>query len=306
MSEFESGAEREDDGAEVTGGRDLVTGAVRRRVSRAVRRGAAGAVQRGSAAGSTLVSREVVLPGLVFVVVLALWEVAVPAAGVESYILPTPTAIGEAFSREHATIVDQLGVTLEAFAVAFSLTVVFGYALAVLMSQWRVLETTLYPYVVVARSIPVITLLPIFIVWFGFGFQSIVTISFLISFFAMVVNSLSGFKSTDQEAVELIRSFSGSRWDVFRYVYFYAALPAVFAGIKICVILAFTGVIVGEFLIGTEGIGYLIIQYNNTYATAEMFAGIVAISVTQLLLFGAVVGLERWVVDWDYGDHGMT
>lgn len=247
---------------------------------------------------SSLPSGETVLPGLVFVVLVASWQFVVPAVGIESYLLPTPTAILSALVAERAEIARQMTVSLRAFAVAFSLTVVSGYLLALAMSQWRVLETTLYPYVIVARAVPIVTLLPIFILWLGFGFPSIVLVSYLISFFAMVVNSLAGFKSADRELVEMMRSFSASRFEIFREVYLYASLPAVFAGIKICVILTFTGVIVGEFLVGSRGIGYLILTYNTNLATAEMFAGVLVVSATQLLLFGAVVAVERFVVDW--------
>jgi NitT/TauT family transport system permease protein len=243
--------------------------------------------------------RRVILPAAVFVVVTLLWEVGVPAMGIEPYILPTPSQILASVLREYATIGSHLSVTLQAFAIGFTMSVVGGYLLALAMAQWSTLEAILYPYVIAARSVPIITLLPLFIIWLGFGFPSVVAISHLISLFAMVVNSLVGFKSTDEELVDMIRSFSASRREVFLNVYLYSSLPYVFAGIKICVILAFTGVIAGEYLVGTDGIGYLILQYNNNLATPAMFAAIAAISVTQLLLFGLVVAIERSVVTWD-------
>lgn len=249
-----------------------------------------------------LASREVLLPAIVFVAVLTAWQLLVPGLGIEAYVLPTPSRIVRSLVREYPTILEHLWVTLRAFAVAFSLTAASGYLLALAMSQWTVLETTLYPYVIAARSIPVITLLPLFIIWLGFGFESIVAIGYFISFFAMVVNSLSGFNATDEELIAMIRSFSASRWEVFRNVHLYASLPAVFAGLKIAVILAFTGVIVGEFLIGSEGIGYLILQYNTSLAVPEMFAGVLVVSATQLLLFGLLVGIERKLLTWHYGD----
>ena len=248
---------------------------------------------------ATLSRKTVLFPGVVFVGVLLGWEFGIPALGVASYILPTPSEILSSLVSEFSTIVEHLQYTLQAFAYGFTMTVVGGYVLALAMSQWSLVETVLYPYVIGARSVPVITLLPIFIIWLGFGFPSIVAISFLISFFAMVVNSLSGFKSTDDELVEMIRSFSGTRREVFLNVYLYSSLPYVFAGIKICIILSFTGVIAGEYLVGMEGIGYLILQYNNNFATAEMFAAILSISAIQLLLFGLVVAIERTVVTWD-------
>lgn len=239
------------------------------------------------------------LPVLALVAALAAWEFALPAAGVEAYLLPTPSAIADAFSAEHRVILAELGVTLSEFAVGFSATVVSGYLLALSMAYSETLESTVYPYVVVVRSVPVVTLLPIFIIWFGFGYSAIVVISFLISFFPMVVNSLSGFKSTDDKLVEMLESFGANRREIFWNVYRYSALPSVFAGLKICTILAFTGAIVGEFLVGQAGIGYLILSYNNTLATPSMFASILTVSVTELLVFGSIHRLEGVVVDWE-------
>lgn len=242
--------------------------------------------------------RRRVLPAGLFVALVVGWQVGHGVFDVQSLTLPTPLAIATALVDGRETIFEQLLITLEEFTYGFAMTVVFGYGLAFLMFQSQVAEETFYPYVIVARSIPVVTLLPIFISWFGFGFTSIVAISFLISFFVMVVNSLSGFKGTDQELVSMLESFSADQRDVYRNVYMYASLPHVFAGLKVSVILAFTGAIVGEFLIGTEGIGSQILLYNQSFDTAKMYAAVLAISITELSLFGLVVGLERWIVEW--------
>lgn len=241
---------------------------------------------------------SVLWPATVFVVLTASWEAAVLLFEVPSYVLPRPSEILLALSANYATILDELRTTLYAFAIAFGLTVVTGYLLALVMYQWKAAEVTLYPYVITARAVPIVSLIPIFIIWFGFGFEPIVVISYLISFFAMVVNSLAGFKSTEDEVVDMLRSFSADRRDLFWNVYVYSSLPSVFAGIKICVILTFTGVIVGEFLVGSGGIGHLVLEYNTTLATAEMFAGILVVSATQLALFGTVVAIERRIIAW--------
>lgn len=238
------------------------------------------------------------LPGVILVFFVVAWEVSVRFYGIPVYVLPAPSQIVGALATNYQPIGRELQVSLSAFAIAFLMTAVTGYLSALAMYQWHVVETIFYPYVITARAIPIVSLIPIFIIWFGFGFNSVVIISFLISFFAMVVNSLSGFKSTDDDLRDMLRSFSASRWEIFRNVHMYASLPSVFAGLKICVILSFTGVIIGEFLIGTAGIGYLIIEYNNNLATTKMFAGVLAISVVQLLLFGTVVAIERTIVDW--------
>jgi NitT/TauT family transport system permease protein len=245
-----------------------------------------------------LFSREVVLPTTVLVVVLVGWELAVPAAGVEQYILPTPSAIAAAFVDNHGTIFAELQVTLREFAIGFGLSLVSGYLLALVMFEWKFMEVTFFPYVIVIRSIPIVTLLPIFIIWFGFGTNTVVVVSYLISFFPMVVNTLSGFQETDERLVEMLESFSANRREVYKNVYLYSSLPTVFAGIKISVILAFTGAIVGEFLVGNQGIGALILEYNMTFATPAMFAAVFTVSISELACFGSVVALQRYVVDW--------
>ncbi|MEF8826719.1 MAG: ABC transporter permease [Halapricum sp.] len=252
----------------------------------------------------TAVSGQILLPISVLVAVVVLWELLVPWMGIPSFVLPTPSAIADAFVGNSGIIAEQMIVTLKAFAIGASLSIVTGYLMALSMAQSKLIETTFYPYVIVARSVPIVTLLPLFIIWFGFGFPTIVAISYLISFFAMVVNSLAGFKSTDPELVEMLESFTANRREVYLHVYLYSSLPAVFAGIKISVILSFTGVIVGEFLAGSQGIGHLILTYNNQLDTAKMFAGIGAVSITQLLLFGSVAAVERLVVNWEYGNGG--
>lgn len=243
--------------------------------------------------------RRVFWPVIVLLLLLLVWEIGVRLYDVPTYVLPPPTDIIEAAVYNLEPLGRHLQISFSAFAIAYTLTVVVGYLTALAMYQWKTLEVVLYPYVITARAIPIVALIPIFIIWFGFGLNSIIVISFLISFFAMVVNTLTGFKSTDDELSDMLHSFSASRWEIFRNVHVYSSLPAVFAGLKICVILTFTGVIVGEFLIGSEGIGYLIIEYNNNLATAKMFAAILTISITQLFLFYSIVVLEGWVVSWD-------
>ncbi|MFB6132589.1 MAG: ABC transporter permease [Halanaeroarchaeum sp.] len=247
---------------------------------------------------SDLTWKDIVFPTTVSVVVLVAWEFLIPFWGIETYLLPTPSAILFAFIEYHAAITAAMKITLMEFAIGYFSTVFAGYLLALVMAYSTPIEKTFYPYIIVIRSIPVVALLPVFLIWFGFGFNSIIVISFLISFFPMVVNTLSGFKSTDDELVDMLRSFSASPREIFRHVYLYGSLPSVFAALKICTILAFTGAIVGEFLLGKAGIGALILNFNSTVNTPAMFAAIFTVSWTELLIFGFIHKLEDFIVDW--------
>ncbi|MFB6138020.1 MAG: ABC transporter permease [Halobacteriaceae archaeon] len=243
-------------------------------------------------------SRAVALPGALFVGGLLGVELLLPAAGVPRYLLPRPSVVARALVAHRAAILANLRVTLVEFGVGFGATVATGYLLALAMTYSETVETTVYPYVILVRSVPIVTLLPVFIVWFGFGFNSVVVVSYLISVFPMIVNARSGFQSADDRVLQMLESFSATRLDLYRHVYRYAALPAIFAGLKVCTLLAFTGAIVGEFLLGSRGIGVLILSYNGSMDTPAMFAAVLAVSATELAIVGVVHRLERRVVHW--------
>jgi NitT/TauT family transport system permease protein len=141
--------------------------------------------------------------------------------------------------------------------------------------------------------VPKIAIAPLFVVWFGFGIVPKVISAFLLGFFPVVVSAVQGFKSVDPDMVDLARAMQGSRFHVFCAVNLPHAMPAIFSGLKVSVTLAVVGAVVGEFVGGQGGLGYLLLIANGNMDTALLFAGIVALTLLGIVLFALIGLVER-------------
>ena len=162
-------------------------------------------------------------------------------------------------------------------------------------------RTSIYPLIIAFQVVPKVALAPLFIVWFGLGMTSRVLLVFVIAFFPMVVNTFAGIQSTDPVMVRMARSFSASRWTVFRCIEFPNALPYIFSGLKIGITFAVIGVVVAEFVTAQEGLGYLIIFAEGNIDTPLLMAALTVLGCLGMIFYGAIVGLEKLVIRWDVG-----
>jgi NitT/TauT family transport system permease protein len=178
------------------------------------------------------------------------------------------------------------------------IAVVLGIAWAVLMAQASWAETALFPYAVVMQCIPILALVPLIGFWFGFGFTARVFVCVLIALFPVTSNTLFGLKSVDQGLRDLFALRGTSRWTVLRKLEFPAALPAIFAGLRISAGLAVVGAIVGDFFFkqGDPGIGILIDNYRSRLQAPELFAAILLASALGVIVFGVFGWLSRRAV----------
>jgi len=166
------------------------------------------------------------------------------------------------------------------------------------VARFRILEKTVFPYFVALQTVPKLAIAPLFVVWFGFGLESKIVIGGLISFFPMIVNVIEGLQSTDRRQIDMLRAAGANSWQVFRMVKIPNALPFIFVGLDIGIVLAVLGAIVGEFVGAQGGIGFMILQYNFQLETAKVFALIVVLSVTGIALHNVVRWLHRRTVFW--------
>ena len=155
------------------------------------------------------------------------------------------------------------------------------------------------PLLLIAQLIPKVAVAPILLVWFGYGFAPKVIIAFLVAFFPIVVNVASGFVSVQRELLDLGRSLEASRWQIFWKFRIPTALPDLFSGMKIAVTLAVTGAIIGEFVGGDKGLGYLIIIANQELDTPLAFAALLIISIAGILLYAGIELAERLLIPWE-------
>lgn len=226
----------------------------------------------------------ILVPG-VFVAVVLLWEYLVPALGVDEYVLPRPSQIAEALGTQlsDAMFWTHVKVTMMESLFGFVLGVCAALVLGTAISQVRLVEKTLMPYIVAFQTVPKVALAPLFVVWFGFDMTSKVVMAAVISFFPVLVNVVEGLRSADADRVQMMTVFGASKFDVFRKVRLPSALPFIFAGLDIGIVFAILGAVVGEFIGAKEGLGYLLLQTNYNFDIAGMFAVLVVLSVLGLI-----------------------
>jgi len=188
--------------------------------------------------------------------------------------------------------------TLWPFAVGMALTVVIGVALGIVMAQWRTLEYVLDPFVNALYAIPRIALIPLIILWAGLEFAGKVTILVSVAVFPITVNTYSGIRDVRGGMLEIGRAYGATEWQIFWKIVLPAAIPFIMAGIRLAVGLAIIGIIVPEFFTAISGLGGMIVEYANVFATAKLFVPIIVIALVGVVLTELVMWLERRMSRW--------
>jgi len=243
---------------------------------------------------------QIVLIPAVFVLFIGLWEWVVRQWDVPAFIAPAPTAVTRSLvgGIRSGVYLEHFWVTLGEALAGFGIAAVTGVALGAIIAQSRLLERTVYPYLVALQTLPKIAIAPLIIVWAGFGLSSKVIIAALVAFFPVLVNVIVGLKTIDQSKLELMHSLRASRWQIFRLVTFPNALPFVFAGLDIAIVFSVLGAIVGEFVGAQRGLGNLILQFNVTLDIAGVFAVLILLAVLGIALHLIMQAIQRRVIFW--------
>jgi NitT/TauT family transport system permease protein len=249
---------------------------------------------------------EVVLVPLFAVVFFGGWEYGCRALSVSELVLPTPSKIISALVDGFASgyFVPHVAATLQEVVFGFALAAMAAFVIGTLVSQIRLLEIVVYPYIVALQTLPKVALAPLILIWVGLGIEGKVLVAATISFFPMLVNTIAGLKYAPKNEIDLMRSLSASRWKIFRYVQLPEALPFIFAGLNIGLVLSVLGAIVGEFVGAKVGLGYLILQMNFNLDVAGMFAVLVVLGLMGVGFNMVAQYLRRKIVFWQ--PEGIT
>jgi NitT/TauT family transport system permease protein len=227
---------------------------------------------------------------------IAVWQAAALLFSFPPYLLPAPSAIAQAMDVNASVLIKQsLGTTVE-ILLGFALSVAVGVPLALAVYLWRPFERAVYPLLISSQAVPKVAVAPLFLVWFGFGLLPKVLIAFLIAFFPVVINTVMGLAALEREKIYLAQSMGLGPIATFFKIQLPNALPSIFAGLKISITFAVVGAVVGEFIGGQSGLGYLLLIANGNMDTALLFAGIVALTVLGVILFALIGLLERLVL----------
>jgi NitT/TauT family transport system permease protein len=232
-------------------------------------------------------------PSAMVVALFALWEGVTLVFTIPAFLLPAPSEILVSIEAHAGLILKESVVTTIEIALGFGLSVVVGIPLALAIFLWTPFALTVYPLLVGSQAVPKVAVAPLFLIWFGFGLLPKVLIAFLIAFFPIVINTVMGLSGIEREKIYLAQSMGLSPMRTFYKIRLPNALPSIFAGFKISITLAVVGAVVGEFVGGDAGLGYMLMVANGSMDTALLFAGLVALTLLGVVFFGLIVVVER-------------
>ena len=246
-------------------------------------------------------ARNTVLRLLLLLLSLALWEGLVRLFHVRAFILPPPSRVIEALYRGTASGVylDNFWITIAETLLGFALGSAVAFLLGTVVAVSRAVEYFIYPYVVMFQSMPKVALAPLIIVWFGLGLASKVVSAALVAFFPLLVNTIVGLRSADEDRVDLMRSLAASGWQIFWMLRLPTALPFIMAGLEVAMTLSLIGAIVAEFVGAQSGLGMLMQSMNFTMDVAGQFSILLLFSALGLALNFVIVLIRRRALFWD-------
>jgi NitT/TauT family transport system permease protein len=214
------------------------------------------------------------------------------------HIVPLPSKIGEGFVRTFSSQVHHLGATGFATVCGLALALVVGVLLAIVVIYFASIKGAVLTVLAAFNSIPKIAVAPLFVIWFGLGIESKILLAFLLAIFPVFVNSVTGLGEIEKDMLDLSKISGGNEWRIFTKVRLMHALPYIADSLKVAFPLALVGAIVGEFIGGNRGIGYLILSAQFNMDTALVFAALLSITIFTTLGVGIVVLFEYLFLNW--------
>ncbi len=248
--------------------------------------------------------RRVLLPAALIAALIGLWQIAAASGwlaeqlNLEASLVPSPAEVGDALWHSRALLAENTWVTLREILLGFAAGALLGLALATAMRFSTLLRDAVFPLTVAVQAVPLVVIAPILVIWFGYGIWPKVIIVALACFFPIVVNTLDGFRSVDPEAVKMMRTLDASRWATFRRVEAPTALPYFFSGAKVAIAIAPIVALFAELAGANSGLMRLIVQDNNNFEEARVFAAAAILAAIGVILVGLTALAQRLVVTW--------
>ncbi len=234
------------------------------------------------------------LPAIVAILILlVVWQFVCGIGIVPDFMLPSPVAVVKAMVGDAGLLLHHSRVTLVEAVCGLGIGVLAGLIIAVLMDMFELLYRANYPILVITQTIPTIAIAPLMVLWFGYEMTPKVILVALATYFPIAVGLLDGFRSVDEDSLNLLRSMGADRLKLFRYIKFPSALPNFFSGLKIAASYSIVTAVVSEWLGGFQGLGIYMTKVKKAYAFDKLFAVIIVISVVSLLLIFVVRLIER-------------
>ena len=251
---------------------------------------------------SRAAARRVILPVVVFVGLLIVWEAAVPLFSIQQIVLPPPSGVAVTLVDTAGPILFHARQTLMTTLIGFGAAVVLGLLLGFAIGASATVNDAVYPLLVGFNSIPKAAVVPLLVMWFGIGSVPAVLTAFLLAFFPIAVNVAVGLATLEPELSDVLRVLGASRWQIFRKVGVPRTMPLFFASLKVAISSAFVGSVISETVASNAGIGYLMAVAASDFNTRLAFAGLFVLAALGVLLYGLFAAVERRMTAWAYSD----
>ena len=232
---------------------------------------------------------------MLLVLLLSLWELCARLGIINDFIFSSPSRITICFLTmvKDKSIFMHVGVTVMETLISFSLVIITGFLIAVLLWSSRSISEVLEPYLVMLNSLPKSALAPILIVWLGNNIKTIIVASISVAVFGCIMTLHTGFSQTDPDKVKLIYSLGGTKKDVLLKVLLPSSVPLIISNMKVNIGLCLVGVIIGEFLAANKGLGYLIIYGSQVFKMDLVVMSIVILCIVSAILYQGIALLEK-------------
>lgn len=246
---------------------------------------------------------RILLPIVIGGFALALWEAIVQVNQIPPYILPAPSLVAVTLVRDWGTLYPSLLVTLRIMGLALAAAVIGGVALAILFTQSRIVELSLFPYAVILQVTPVVAISPLILIYVDNIYIALIICAWIVAFFPVLSNTTLGLNSADHNLLDLFQLYGASRWQVLVRLRLPSALPYFLGGLRIAGGLSLIGAVVAEFAAGTAGSGsglaYRILEAGYRLNIPRLFAALILISLAGIAVHGATtlvsyLALRQW------------
>jgi NitT/TauT family transport system permease protein len=236
---------------------------------------------------------------LILIVFFGLWEIAGRLNIIDSFLTSTPTKMYKSFLQIYAegTLLTAIFITCFETIIGFLLGTILGAIIAILLWWSDFVSKVMDPYLIVLNALPKVALAPIIIFWVGNGIKAIIVIALLISIVVTIISILNGFKDVDEDKIKLLKTFGASKLQILVNLIIPASIPTLISALKINVGLSWVGVIMGEFLVAKNGLGFLIIFGGQISQLDMVMMSIVILSILAYLMYEMVAFVERKIVN---------
>lgn len=242
-------------------------------------------------------------PALLLLFLLLIWYLVTETGLVPAFMLPSPADVLRAFINSFSDLMQHARVSLTEAFLGLGISIVLAFVIALLMDRFEMFYKAVHPVLVITQTIPTVAIAPLLVLWLGYNMAPKITLVVIVCFFPMTIALLGGFKSSDPDAMNLMRAMGAGKWQIYRYIKLPNALPGFFSGLKISVSYSIVGAVIAEWLGGNSGLGVYMTRVRKSYAFDKMFAVIFLIIILSLLLMKCVELLERRAMPWAQAEH---